>query len=208
MTLNCWLTRSQSAWLMPPTAPASPSSCPEGAAGGQGRSMYTRRKRCLPIFHSTSTTSRPSERVTRSAAARMRSKSTRRNPGSHGPPLVQRNIRLEPIRRAGRGRTESRQASSGAPKAAATKKWARAHSLVRPASERNLSIVTRSIKSKTWERQSKCDRQERAGLGGEKAAVLVHGLWSAHLILNLLFSESGRFTHLSDRMPRKLKDPA
>jgi len=47
---------------------------------------------------------------------------------------VQRKILPEPIRRAGPGRTESRQASSGAPKAAATKKWARAHSLVRPAS--------------------------------------------------------------------------
>ncbi len=30
--------------------------------------MYTRRKRCLPIFHSTSTTSKPSVRATRSAA--------------------------------------------------------------------------------------------------------------------------------------------
>ena len=43
--------------------------------------MYTRRKRCLPIFHSTSTTSRPSERATRSAAARIFSKFTQRLPG-------------------------------------------------------------------------------------------------------------------------------
>src|SRR5215471_16427425 len=33
--------------------------------------MYTLRKRCLPIFHSTSTTSSPSERATRSAASRI-----------------------------------------------------------------------------------------------------------------------------------------
>src|ERR1700704_5001283 len=31
--------------------------------------------RCLPTFHSTSTTSKPSERATRSAASRMRSRS-------------------------------------------------------------------------------------------------------------------------------------
>ena len=40
--------------------------------------MYTRRKRCLPIFHSTSTTSKPSERATRSAASRTFSKFTQR----------------------------------------------------------------------------------------------------------------------------------
>src|SRR5258708_13557182 len=40
-----------------------------------GLSMVTRRKRCLPTFHSTSTTSKPSERATRSAASRMRSRS-------------------------------------------------------------------------------------------------------------------------------------
>src|SRR5579871_5429084 len=43
--------------------------------------MYTRRKRCLPIFHSTSTTSKPSERATRSAASRIFSKFTQRLPG-------------------------------------------------------------------------------------------------------------------------------
>src|SRR5882672_11756427 len=42
--------------------------------------MYTRRKRCLPTFHSTSTTSSPSERATRSAAARTFSKFTQRLP--------------------------------------------------------------------------------------------------------------------------------
>src|SRR5712691_6822265 len=41
-------------------------------------SMYTRKNRCLPIFHSTSTISSPSERATRSAAARIFSKSTQR----------------------------------------------------------------------------------------------------------------------------------
>src|SRR6267378_3272571 len=40
--------------------------------------MYTRRNRCLPTFHSTSTISRPSERATRSAAPRIFSKSTQR----------------------------------------------------------------------------------------------------------------------------------
>src|SRR6266478_6343018 len=42
--------------------------------------MYTRRNRCLPTFHSTSTISRPSERATRSAAPRIFSKSTQRLP--------------------------------------------------------------------------------------------------------------------------------
>src|SRR6266849_1917876 len=42
--------------------------------------MYTRRNRCLPIFHSTSTISRPSERATRSAASRIFSKSKQRLP--------------------------------------------------------------------------------------------------------------------------------
>src|SRR5260370_28250318 len=42
--------------------------------------MYTRRNRCLPTFHSTSTTSSPSERATRSAAPRIFSKSTQRLP--------------------------------------------------------------------------------------------------------------------------------
>src|SRR5713226_5908762 len=41
-------------------------------------SIYTRRNRCLPTFHSTSTISSPSERATRSAAARIFSKSTQR----------------------------------------------------------------------------------------------------------------------------------
>src|SRR5258708_2209173 len=40
--------------------------------------MYTRRNRCLPTFHSTSTISSPSERATRSAAPRIFSKSTQR----------------------------------------------------------------------------------------------------------------------------------
>src|SRR5258706_355484 len=43
-------------------------------------SMYTLRNRCLPIFHSTSTISRPSERATRSAASRIFSKSKQRLP--------------------------------------------------------------------------------------------------------------------------------
>src|SRR5206468_8568127 len=42
--------------------------------------MYNRRNRCLPIFHSTSTISRPSERATRSAASRIFSKSKQRLP--------------------------------------------------------------------------------------------------------------------------------
>src|SRR6267143_1641103 len=42
--------------------------------------MYTRKNLCFPTFHSTSTISSPSERATRSAAARMLSKFTRRLP--------------------------------------------------------------------------------------------------------------------------------
>src|SRR2546421_378008 len=42
--------------------------------------MYTRRNRCLPTFHSTSTISSPSDRATRSAALRIFSKSTQRLP--------------------------------------------------------------------------------------------------------------------------------
>src|SRR5215471_7822764 len=45
------------------------------------RSIYTLRKRCLPIFHSTSTTSSPSERATRSAASRIFSNCNERLPG-------------------------------------------------------------------------------------------------------------------------------
>src|SRR5256885_486724 len=40
--------------------------------------MYTRKNLCFPTFHSTSTTSSPSDRATRSAAARIFSKFTRR----------------------------------------------------------------------------------------------------------------------------------
>src|SRR5215471_18417875 len=40
--------------------------------------MYTLRKRCLPTFHSTSTTSSPCERATRSAASRIFSNCKRR----------------------------------------------------------------------------------------------------------------------------------
>jgi hypothetical protein len=43
--------------------------------------MYTRKNLCFPTFHSTSTTSSPSERATLSAAARIRSKFTWRLPG-------------------------------------------------------------------------------------------------------------------------------
>src|SRR4029434_3676896 len=43
--------------------------------------MYTLRKRCLPLFHSTSTTSRPSERATLSAASRIFSNCKQRLPG-------------------------------------------------------------------------------------------------------------------------------
>src|SRR5262249_47861929 len=43
--------------------------------------MYTRRNRCLPTFHSTSTISSPSERATLSATSRIFSKFTRRLPG-------------------------------------------------------------------------------------------------------------------------------
>src|SRR6202022_3417322 len=45
--------------------------------------MYTRKNLCFPTFQSTSTTSSPSERATRSAAARIRSKFTWRLP-DHG----------------------------------------------------------------------------------------------------------------------------
>src|SRR2546425_589668 len=87
MTLNCWLTRSQSEWLIPPLiAPrgAAPPNCsgaapaasaPAEEAGACGRSIVTRKNRCLPTFHSTSTMSKPSDRATRSAASRIRSKS-------------------------------------------------------------------------------------------------------------------------------------
>src|ERR1700730_13980631 len=82
MTLSCLLTRSQSAWLTfgYGLGAASSGAASADSAGGN-LSMYTRRKRCLPIFHSTSTTSRPSERATRSAASRTFSKFTRRLPG-------------------------------------------------------------------------------------------------------------------------------
>ena len=43
--------------------------------------MYTLRKRCLPTFHSTSTTSKPSDRATRSAASRIFSNCKQRLPG-------------------------------------------------------------------------------------------------------------------------------
>src|ERR1700739_1859994 len=81
MTLSCWLTRFKSAWLIfgEGLGASSPSIASAGFAGGT-RSMYTLRKRCLPIFHSTSTTSRPSERATRSAASRTFSKFNRRLP--------------------------------------------------------------------------------------------------------------------------------
>src|SRR5437667_367664 len=85
ITLSCWLTRSQSAWLIfgngsftTLLAPSVPPASLITAAGFGTRSMYTRRNRCLPIFHSTSTISRPSERATRSAASRIFSKSKQR----------------------------------------------------------------------------------------------------------------------------------
>src|SRR5207245_4165772 len=87
ITLNCWLTRSQSEWLIfgkgsctTSVAPIVPAASLITAAGLGTRSMYTRKNRCLPIFHSTSTTSKPSERATRSAAPRIFSKSTQRLP--------------------------------------------------------------------------------------------------------------------------------
>src|SRR5260370_6942468 len=57
-------------------------------------SMYTRRNRCLPTFHSTSTISRPSERATRSAAPRIFSKSTQRLP-DHSRSAVHSNRRQQ-----------------------------------------------------------------------------------------------------------------
>src|SRR6266481_8024748 len=57
-------------------------------------SMYTRRNRCLPTFHSTSTISRPSERATRSAAPRIFSKSTQRLP-NHSRSAVHSNRRQQ-----------------------------------------------------------------------------------------------------------------
>src|SRR5712692_2921507 len=87
ITLNCWLTRSQSEWLIfgyGSLSASSPPKCPAASliatAGFGTRSIYTRRNRCLPTFHSTSTTSSPSERATRSAAPRIFSKSTQRLP--------------------------------------------------------------------------------------------------------------------------------
>src|ERR1700757_2600735 len=72
--------------------------------------MYTRRKRCLPIFHSTSTTSSPSERATLSAASRIFSNCKQRLPGlsrsdAH---LNQPNkkVGLRPPRRATRYRAK------------------------------------------------------------------------------------------------------
>src|SRR3981189_1842130 len=56
--------------------------------------MYTRRNRCLPTFHSTSTISRPSERATRSAAPRIFSKSTQRLP-DHSRSAVHSNRRQQ-----------------------------------------------------------------------------------------------------------------
>ena len=58
------------------STPALSVPLPEGSL-----SMYTRRNRCLPTFHSTSTISSPSERATLSAASRIFSKFTRRLPG-------------------------------------------------------------------------------------------------------------------------------
>src|SRR6266849_9662983 len=88
ITLNCWLTSWQSAWLIfgyGSLSASSPPKCPAASliatAGFGTRSMYTLRNRCLPTFHSTSTISSPSERATRSAAPRIFSKSTQRLPG-------------------------------------------------------------------------------------------------------------------------------
>src|SRR6202040_3201902 len=64
------------------------------AVGFGTRSMYTRRNRCLPTFHSTSTISRPSERATRSAAPRIFSKSTQRLP-DHSRSAVHSNRRQQ-----------------------------------------------------------------------------------------------------------------
>src|SRR5712671_309818 len=83
MTLNCLLTRSQSACetFGYGSTSSSPFAWPLPSPIETGtRSMYTRRKRCLPIFHSTSTTSSPSERATLSAASRIFSNCKQRLP--------------------------------------------------------------------------------------------------------------------------------
>ena len=85
------------------------------------RSMYTLRKRCLPTFHSTSTTSSPSDRATLSAASRIFSNCKRSLPASAGPNACSR-FRVQP---------RSPDAKPGGP----TKKWACAHSIVRPVTD-------------------------------------------------------------------------
>src|SRR6266446_3955632 len=124
MTLNCLLTRSQSACetFGYGSTGSSPFAWPLPSAAETGRrSMYTRRKRCLPIFHSTSTTSSPSERATLSAASRIFSNCKQRLPSL---------CRFH--------------AHSNRP----TKKWACAHPVVRPVTERNQSICPGQDKSK------------------------------------------------------------
>src|SRR6266699_693286 len=103
--------------MIPPSFATLPAPPPPATL-----SMYTRKHRCLPIFHSTSTISSPSERATRSAAARIFSKSIQRLP--------------DPSRSA--MPSNRRQQKS----------WLCAHSSVRPASERNLSIFPPQGKSK------------------------------------------------------------
>src|SRR6266403_3213830 len=124
MTLNCLLTRSQSACetFGYGSTGSSPFAWPLPSPIETGtRSMYTRRKRCLPIFHSTSTTSSPSERATLSAASRIFSNCKQRLPS-----------------------LSRFHAHSNRP----TKKWACAHPVVRPVTERSQSICPGQDKSK------------------------------------------------------------
>src|SRR5882672_2689354 len=119
ITLNCWLTSWQSEWLIfgyGSLAASSPPKCPAAslipAAGFGTRSMYTLRNRCLPIFHSTSTISRPSERATRSAASRILSKSKQRLPDRSRSAMhsnrPNKKVGLRPLLRATRFRAKSK----------------------------------------------------------------------------------------------------
>src|SRR4029077_17198163 len=100
ITLNCLLTLSQSRCPTPPyfalasvAGPVSASPTPPASGFTGTRSIDTRRNLCLPTFHSTSTTSSPSARATRSAASRTFSSFTRSLPGQQPAPV--HSVRLQ-----------------------------------------------------------------------------------------------------------------
>ena len=105
--------------------------------------MYTRRNRCLPIFHSTSTTSSPSERAYSLGGfanfLQLQAETPRPRPVLCPLTSCQGKYKLPHLMAC--------KTSPGNP-AGPTKKWACAHPVVRPDTERSQSICPGQDKSK------------------------------------------------------------